>query len=195
MLLRRLPAPLFLLLLAAAPIAVAQIPVLRQFTYTAQLARDALVLGRVDAAGITWQCSGRTCTTTGPWPAPGVPACAALAARVGVINAYGRAGVALSAAQLVRCNAQARVSTGLNAPITPAQQPAQAGRAGVSVRTAALTLTGTGALAERGAFSPIAVRTNPLALTGTGALAERGAFSPVNVRTQQLTLAGAPPSN
>jgi hypothetical protein len=175
--------------------ASAQAPAARSFLYTAQLSRDTLESGRVDASGIVWQCSGRACTVSGPWVAPGVPACAALASRVGTIASYGRPGVQLSAAQLAQCNANARSNVVLAQP--PQLRPPRAlqQQAGVAIRTPTLTLTGTGALPERGSHTPVAIRANTLTLTGTGSLPERGSHTPTAIRTQTLTLTGATPPN
>jgi hypothetical protein len=194
------------LIVAAASSADAQTPVAGRFTYTAQLNADALATGQVDAGGIVWQCSGRTCTVTGPWSAPGVPACVALAARVGAIASYGRPGAVLNATQLAQCNAQVRPRITLDPSVirapsprvivpsnpgaTPSNPTAAPSASGVSVRTATMTVTGTGALG--GGFSAVTVRTNTMTLTGTGALAP-GEFAPVTVRTQTMTLTGAPP--
>lgn len=178
---------------ALCAVANAQAPITRTFTYTAQLSHNTLESGQVDANGIAWQCSGQTCTVSGPWVTPGVPACAALASRVGAITSYGRPGAQLSASQLAQCNATARSNLVLARP--PVLNPPRAlqQQTGVAIRTTTLTLTGTGALPERGAHAPVAVRTNTLTLTGTGSLPERGAHAPVSIRTQTLTLTGARP--
>jgi hypothetical protein len=191
--LRRLILAVFSLgLLCTA--ASAQAPIARSFLYTAQLSRDALESGNVNANGIVWQCRGRACTVSGPWVAPGVPACAALAARVGSITSYGRQGMQLSAAQLAQCNANARSNLVLAPPVVRPPRALQQ-QTGVAIRTATLTLTGTGSLPERGSQAPVAIRTNTLTLTGTGTLPERGAHTPVAIRTRTLTLTGARPPN
>jgi hypothetical protein len=88
----------------AAVLATASPAAAQAFTYTAQLSATTRVAGAVTASGITWRCTGTTCTTSGPWPTPGVAACHALALQVGRVSAYGRPGVALNAAQLAQCN-------------------------------------------------------------------------------------------
>jgi hypothetical protein len=155
------------------------------YVYTARTAVAVRRSGAVTVATITWQCAQDTCTTSGPWPAPGVGACQALAGEVGVVIYYGRPGAVLNKNQLVGCNSHVARSTGSSAASPPAMGPS------LSVRTPTLTLTGTGALASRGMFAPIDVRTPTLTMTGTGALAPRLPFAPVAVRTQTLTLTGA----
>ena len=54
---------------------------------------------------------------------------------------------------------------------------------GISIRTATLTVTGTGALASSLAFTPVTIRTTPLQVTGM-------AFSPITIRTPTLTVTG-----
>ena len=188
MLTRQLCLLALFFLLLGPPLAGARTQPSGQYTYTAQLAHNTPVTGLVDANGITWRCAGRSCETTGPWPAPAVLGCVALAIRVGPIASYGRAGLGLGPLQVLQCNTMAHS----RAQTAGAQAPAIA-PAGVSARTATLALTGTGALAERGAISAIAVRTEALTLTGVGALAARGPFSPTRARTQVLTLTGTAP--
>jgi hypothetical protein len=74
------------------------------FDYTVTLAGLAKQQGVVVASGITWTCKANRCTTSGPWPMPGVSACAALAREVGPVTAYGHKGASLSADQLLKCN-------------------------------------------------------------------------------------------
>jgi hypothetical protein len=83
-------------------------PVLAQtYTYTARTAAPAQQTGQVTAGSITWSCEDRACTVSGPWPQPGVGACAQLAAIVGRISEYGHPGARLNGAQLEQCNASA----------------------------------------------------------------------------------------
>jgi hypothetical protein len=61
-------------------------------------------VGAVNANGLIWQCSGNACTITGPWPIPGVTACANLARLVGRIASYGHSSRMLNAIELAQCN-------------------------------------------------------------------------------------------
>lgn len=58
----------------------------------------------VTAGNLVWQCGGNRCEINGPWSAPAVGACRALAQRVGPIVSYGRPGNQLSAGDLAACN-------------------------------------------------------------------------------------------
>jgi len=75
------------------------------YQYVARTVAPASRSGAVTAGSLTWQCTGSECRISGPWPAPGVSACAALAGQVGRIASYGREGAMLSAEQLNQCNA------------------------------------------------------------------------------------------
>lgn len=105
------------------------------FTYTAHTVGPVSRSGAVTAGTLTWSCSGSDCTIRGPWLAPGVPACASLAAQVGPIASYGRPGAMLTPAQLTQCNAGAPVvqfNPNLNRPIQrplPAPRPISPGGA------------------------------------------------------------------
>ncbi|HXI87520.1 MAG TPA: hypothetical protein VNH64_08675 [Parvularculaceae bacterium] len=171
------------------------------YNYTASLKYDTLVAGKVVALSIAWDCAGKVCTTSGPWPVPGVGACAALAEKVGEIVAYGYAKIQLSANQLAQCNANAakqppaktlllKPQTNLAAPkkalpiIPPLQKtpsaPAKPGAQGGE----------PAGEPANGAFTPKTVRTETLTVTGTGALAPLPPFTPVNLRTKTLTVTG-----
>lgn len=76
-----------------------------RYLYVAQTAAPTSREGPVRAGLLIWTCADNECSISGPWSAPGVPACAALAAQVGRIVSYGRAGAMLSEAQLAHCNA------------------------------------------------------------------------------------------
>lgn len=94
---------------ALATFALTPAPALAQtHTYTARTAAPAQQTGQVTAGSLTWSCTGSSCTISGPWPRPGVGACAQLAAEVGAISQYGRPGAQLNAAQLDQCNRNAR---------------------------------------------------------------------------------------
>jgi hypothetical protein len=187
-------------------------PTPTQYDYAATLAAIAKMQGAVVASGITWQCQGTRCTTRGPWPAPGVGGCAALAKLVGAVTAYGRPGAQLSPADLASCNQGVQseaVAPKLSvAPLAPANTappaspppadtpgpkstPPPSTRSGpVSVRTAALQVTGTGALAPLPPFKPKSVRTATLQVTGSGAAAVSGTFPPKVIRTAPLSATG-----
>lgn len=91
--------------LAAIAVFVATPAAAQQYVYTARTAAPAARQGAVVAGSLTWQCQGSACTISGPWPAPGASACAALAREVGRIVEYGRPGRVLDAAGLATCNA------------------------------------------------------------------------------------------
>jgi hypothetical protein len=90
------------------------------FDYVATLTAPARREGAVTAGGITWTCKGPRCTSSGPWPVPGEAACAALAAQVGTIAAYGHKGARLSPAQLARCNVGVQPKVAAPPTVTPA---------------------------------------------------------------------------
>lgn len=95
-------------LIAFAVFALTTAPALAQtYTYTARTAAPVQQSGDVRAGSITWSCEDRACTVSGPWPQPGVGACAQLAAIVGRVSEYGHPGARLNAAQLEQCNANA----------------------------------------------------------------------------------------
>lgn len=67
--------------------------------------------GRVKASTLTWNCLGRRCTISGPWPTPGVGACKNLAKVVGKIKSYGHSKRRLNSKQLAECNKGLKIST------------------------------------------------------------------------------------
>lgn len=91
-------------------------PTPQPYFYTAQTEQPVRRSGAVLASGINWRCAGSACTVSGPWPQPGVGACAALAREIGRINSYGRPGAALTTAQLTQCNAESPTSTSSTPP-------------------------------------------------------------------------------
>jgi hypothetical protein len=99
-----------------------------KFQYSARTQAPLKVKGNVTAGGIVWQCGGNQCTTTGPWPSPGVGSCAALARQIGYITYYGHSGAALSGEQLKQCN------KGVSGPGSPA--PSTTGTTGGTVTPA-----------------------------------------------------------
>lgn len=78
------------------------------YDYTAitQLEYDSGLDGPdpVTAGSLVWYCGGYRCEISGPWAAPAVGACRALAQSVGPIVSYGRSGNQLSASDLEACN-------------------------------------------------------------------------------------------
>ena len=81
------------------------------YQYVARTVAPATRTGAVTAGSLTWQCTGSECRISGPWPAPGVSACAALAGQVGRIASYGRSGAMLTTEQLAQCNANLPAAT------------------------------------------------------------------------------------
>ena len=72
--------------------------------YVARTAEASRKQGKVKLRSRVWHCSGDRCRIAGPWPAPVVSECQALAARVGRIVSYGRTGAQLGKSQLEQCN-------------------------------------------------------------------------------------------
>lgn len=83
-----------------------------QWEYTAVVENRGVRQGVVEANGIRWTCGGDRCTTRGPWPSPGVAACAALARQVGRLTSYGRPGQQLAATELEQCNSGVSLAPG-----------------------------------------------------------------------------------
>jgi len=127
------------LILFAAPPAFAQ-----TYNYTARTSAPAMETGQVAAGSLTWSCSGSACTISGPWPTPGVGACAQLATRIGRITEYGHLGARLNASQLERCNESARVPR----PVSAVQLPSGAQTARTSTSLPQVQMPG-GVVTER----------------------------------------------
>jgi hypothetical protein len=177
---------------------------LADFLYTATLKTTSRIQGKVIASGITWVCQGSACTTSGPWPVPGVSACAALAQQVGEITAYGYPGNQLSAADLATCNKgvaapqlQLKVPVILTQPKSGAQPPApkpapSQQQPQPQPQQQAKTPPAPAGTAASGPFVPKTVRTETLRITGTGALprTDFGPFTPQSLRTTTLTITG-----
>ncbi len=91
-----------------------------QYDYVAVTEADrAARQGTVSTSGgVTWQCKGNRCTTSGPWSVPAVNACAQLAALVGPLRSYGHAGAQLNSAQMRECESQRTRAAGSAAPGT-----------------------------------------------------------------------------
>jgi hypothetical protein len=174
----------------------------QQYSYTAHLSAPSKKQGTVVASGIKWVCKGKTCRTRGPWPEPGIGACAALRAQTGAtIKAYGYPKHQLSAKGLARCNG----TTTQQAPAVTKVKPEVMQRMLKKSPTLALKKPSTAAPAAGAASSaasstprtyPFAVTTQALTVTGIGRLetaeqaAARAAFTPKRVRTTGLTVTG-----
>ncbi len=115
---------------AAASVAMGISAHAQSFRYVATTeAASVARTGAVRAGTLTWQCAGNRCTVSGPWKAPAVSACKALASEVGRLRSYGRIGAELSAAELKECNRSAAESAFASAgALAAAQQAARAGR-------------------------------------------------------------------
>lgn len=74
--------------------------------------------GAVRAGSLTWECRGNRCTISGPWAAPGVSSCQALAKEVGRLRSYGHAKAQLSSAQLRQCNSAAQNTAQSQTPLS-----------------------------------------------------------------------------
>jgi len=74
------------------------------YHYVAKTLKRVRRQGKVNASGIVWNCKGKRCTVSGPWPKPSVTACQKLASLVGPIRSYGRKGHHLSANYMRQCN-------------------------------------------------------------------------------------------
>lgn len=158
----------------------------QQYQYVARTEAPASRQGAVTAGSLTWQCQGSACTISGPWPAPGVPACAALAREVGRITAYGRQGNMLDAAALARCNANVQAAAPivrvpptavLRGPVitSPLRQPT----APMQITSSELNLV---------VGPPVAVTTNTYAITSSELAFIAGApVAPSSERTDITT--------
>ncbi len=82
----------------------------KTYLYTARTYQPVAKAGAVQAGSLVWSCRNTSCTISGPWAAPGVGACTALARKIGRIREYGHPGSKLSAARLKTCNQGAATS-------------------------------------------------------------------------------------
>jgi hypothetical protein len=161
--------------------------------------------GAVTVGGINWDCRGASCkaaTAPAAVAAP-VEVCKALAREVGAMVSFEAASRKLSSGELQQCNSAITATAASSAavPLTksvfgalPAPPPASSAPAArtypVSLRTADLTVTGVGRLAERAPFTPKSARTAELTVTGIGRLTDRLPFTPKSIRTAELTVTG-----
>ncbi|MBM5810353.1 MAG: hypothetical protein FJ191_00060 [Gammaproteobacteria bacterium] len=177
---------------------LAQASVAADYVYVAETQAVARKQGSVLAGKLAWQCQGSRCTIQGPWEAPGVAACQALAREVGPIRSYGRAGRMLGAAELATCNQGGMVqmpSKAISAVRLPAViQPTVTGSAsGAGLRTGAILFTGTGGplLPARTAGSlGLRATTAAIRFQGTGILLARTPIEPVTLRVPEITFTG-----
>jgi len=182
------------------------------YTYTAFLEVPVPKASKTVAANITWQCEKNRCVTKGPWPTPGVGACAALAKQLGnKITSYGHDKQRLSSAQLAQCNQDASsvdvkkpgIYPGLRTlppgsilvtPKQPAATPSQGSApppqqpAPRQATPATPSTGGQPTTASRG--PPFRFRSDALVVTGTGALPARGTFAPKHFRSDALLVTG-----
>jgi len=115
-------------LLAVLSLCLCNATTLAQTTYRYTAITQELMSerqGMVRVGPLVWQCNGNTCVVTGPWPAPSISACGALAHEVGRLIKYGRNGALLNAAEMASCNMQAitkvskKSTTNTNPSIVP----------------------------------------------------------------------------
>ncbi len=117
----------------------------RHYQYLAETVTPAKHQGAVSAGGVAWQCSGGRCTAAGPWPAPGVGACKALAQQVGALKSYGHPQQRLGAHELQQCNSAAATTTPTGLKDAPKERvatahdvvPLQGQKAGVATQPVA----------------------------------------------------------
>lgn len=166
-------------------------------------------LGTVQAGGIAWTCDKAACRTTGPWPQPGVAACAALAKEIGPIRSYGRKGVELTPDQLNQCNRSATAAStttteeappkGLApkppeeapAPPPPAEAAAAPAPSGVRIDVAELSLVGGAqGSAAASAVSAIAITSTELSVVGGAQGSRPGAASTIAITVPELSVIG-----
>jgi hypothetical protein len=173
-------------------VSVATPAVAQQYQYVARTEAPALRQGAVTAGPLTWQCQGSACSIGGPWPAPGVAACAALAREIGRIRAYGRQGAMLNAQQLTTCNAGIPASAPvLGVPprvlapgpvITAQPQPAPSGP--TAVTTSELSFIVDPTTTPRPAEVSVAVTTSELSFVAS---AEATPVAPPGTATIPVT--------
>lgn len=189
---QRLASAALLALLAQAGTAA-------DYVYIAETQAVARKQGSVLAGKLAWQCKDSRCTIRGPWEAPGVPACQALAREVGPIRSYGRTGRMLGAPELASCNqgvmapAPARAITAVRLPAGVIQPQSGGAASGAGLRTGTIRFTGTGAplLAVRTVGSlGLSVTTGAIRFQGTGILLARTPIEPVTLRVPEITFTG-----
>lgn len=93
------------------------------YLYIAETYSNVKKSGKVKASSLTWNCSGRRCTISGPWPTPGLSACKNLAKLIGPIKSYGHSKKKLNSKQLAECNKGLKISTGTAQTLNLAKKP------------------------------------------------------------------------
>lgn len=162
------------------------------YVYTARTAATVRRSGAVAASGITWACQGTSCTVTGPWPQPGVSACAALAREVGAIVSYGRQGAMLTTAQIAQCNASPAASP---LPPPPPPPPPPPATPGVAITTRELSVIGgsdIGVAVAVAVAPPASITTSELSVVGGAGSGAPTLPGPLAVTTSQLSVVGGP---
>lgn len=149
-----------------------------QFIYTARTQSPVRRSGDVVVLGVHWTCEGTTCTATGPWPRPLMPACVVLVRAIGPIVSLGRDGVAFTDAQVQRCNTAAS-STPRDNPIAP---PAV-------VTTNELSAIGGAVQSGPQPPATLSIETLPLIAVG-GSIGAGAPPPPTSITTPQLSAIG-----
>ena len=187
--------------LACIPLSAAQTPPplpmpqlqMPGFDYRAETRAPARRQGNVSVGGVTWSCSANACTTRRPWANPTIESCRVLAAEVGAISSFGRAGATLSAAQIAQCNAAPvlqQPSIRVTPPPVVTQLPASPSGP-VTIATPELSFVG-GALTAPAppATAAITLTTPELSLVGGATIGGSAGAAPVTINTPELSFVG-----
>lgn len=161
-------------------------PRIQTYTYTATTAAPVRRSGNVAALGITWSCSATACTVAGPWPAPGVPACAALAREVGRIVSYGRPGATLNATQLGQCNAAPAPTP----PAPPPPPPPPPPDPGIMINTPEVSVIGGSVSAAEVIPEGATITTGELSVRGGADAGPPVIPLPATITTPELSVVG-----
>jgi len=187
----RVTAAIFALLVALDAAAQSNAAPPSAYIYTAQTSAPVRRAGDVGAGSITWRCQGSTCSTSGPWPQPGIVACRALALQIGPIKSYGRPGALLAAPALAACNAGAPRDVALTA-IPPRAQSHAPVSTGIAIATSELSFVG-GAVANSagGGTAAVVISTGELSFVGGALTKATGSDAlPVAITTGELSFVG-----
>jgi len=126
---------------------------LKNYQYTAKTSQAVKKQGKVRAGKLTWVCKSNACVIKGPWPTPGVGACAALARQVGRISSYGHPSKKLSMSQLNQCNAGVASKKKLSSrPLLDAGVPAGFGTPAGSIASARTGKPGSSSVQPKVSF-------------------------------------------
>lgn len=164
--------------------APAQTPSTVSFEYVARTGAPVRRSGSV-----TWTCSATSCTIRGSWLQPGVPACAALAAQVGRIVSYGRAGAMLTSQQLAQCNANVPQQ---QQPPSPPPPPPPPSAPGVEITTSTIRAEGSPDAGAPAPFAPREITTSTIRAEGSPEASAPAPFTPVEITTSTIRAEGAP---